>query len=117
MGNELLGFPQIAPPVYPLNEDWEDVGISNGFEDGTEQSRARFTRSRGTWVLHWTALKDSDYQTLMNFWRKDVKGKSQLFNWTHPITGIIYTVRFVEKKPFELVAPGIWSGEITMREG
>ena len=112
----LLEFPSIAPPVFPLDEDWEDVGISAGFEDGTEQSRAKFTRSRGIWVLRWTALKEADYQELMSFWVKEAKGKGETFQWNHPVSGVLYKVRFVEKKAFQQVAPGIWSGEITIRE-
>jgi hypothetical protein len=116
MSGITIEFPDIARPVFPLSEEWEDIGISNGFEDGTEQSRARFTRSRGKWVLTWTALSDPDYQKLMNFWRFTVKGKSAAFNWTNPVGGRTHTVRFLEKQPFKYVAPGFWSGEVTIRE-
>lgn len=112
----MLFFPKIAPPVFPLIEDWEDVGISAGFEDGTEQSRPRFTRSRGTWTLRWTALNDDDYQRLINFWRYEAKGRSNSFIWTNPITGEDFVVRFVEKKEFQKISPRFWSGEITIRE-
>ena len=111
-----LFFPSIAPSVFPLIEDWEDIGISAGFEDGTEQSRPRFTRSRGTWTLHWTALPDADYQTLIKFWRDEAKGCSNSFVWTHPISKKDMVVRFVEKKEFQKNAPSFWSGEITLKE-
>ncbi|TCL76816.1 hypothetical protein EDC14_100198 [Hydrogenispora ethanolica] len=109
-------FPAIAAPVYPLTEEWEDVGIASSFEDGSEISRPRFTRSRGKWTLSWTALREADYQQLMTFWRDTARGKSMVFDWTHPVTGITYTVRFAEKQPFKNIAPGLWSGEVTLRE-
>ncbi len=111
-----LKFPDIAAPVYPLHEDWEDVGISAGFEDGTEQSRPRFTRSRGSWTLRWNALKNADYEELIRFWKEDAQGKSVSFTWIHPVTGVARMVRFVQKQPFQQVAPGVWSGEMTLRE-
>ncbi len=110
----LQPFPNIAPPSFPLEEDWEDVGISAGFEDGIEQSRARFTRSRGKWTLNWTAMTEEDYQALMLFWRETVKGKSASFNWTHPMTGETYEVRFIAKSSFKQIAPRIWSGDCSI---
>ncbi len=115
--SQTISFPNIAKPVYPLTEEWEDVGMTSDFEDGSQISRPRFTRSRGKWVLSWNALSDADYQALINFWRNTVKGQSLAFQWTHPVTGgAPYTVRFVEKQAFKNIAPGLWSGEVTLRE-
>jgi hypothetical protein len=119
MAEQNLQFPEIAKPVYPLDEDYEDIGLSAGFEDGAEQSRARFTRSRRTWTLRWTALSDADYQRLMDFWANQVKGNSMQFAWRHPLSAAdaaSYQVRFVEKKNFQLLAGNVWSGEVTLRE-
>ncbi len=115
--SQTIRFPDIAKPVYPLTEEWEDVGLISEFEDGSQISRPRFTRSRGKWVLTWNALPDADYQKLIQFWRDTAKGKSMAFDWTHPVTGgEPYKVRFAEKQSFKNVAPGLWSGEVTLCE-
>jgi hypothetical protein len=119
MDDQVLQFPDMAQPVYPLDENYEDVGLAAGFEDGSEQSRAKFTRSRRTWVLRWTALPDADYQVLMDFWCNRAKGKSEKFEWRHPLRASDAQpclVRFVEKKNFQLLAGNVWSGEVTLRE-
>lgn len=94
-------FPTIQKPSYPFNSKLEDISLQSQMEDGTVVSRARFTRSRETFTLTWTALPDADYATLRTFYKSTVKGGSEAFQWTYPtITGDSYsgqtfTVRFV----------------------
>ncbi len=116
MDMDPIVFPSIANPVYPLTEEWEDVSLTSGFEDGSTISRPRFTRSRGKWTLTWNALAEPEYQQLISFWKDTAQGKSQVFQWTHPVSGTVYTVRFDDKQPFKNIAPGWWAGEVSLRE-
>ena len=111
----MLVFPNIAPPHY-ITEDWEDVGIMSPMEDGSVISRARFTRSRGTWTIGWNCLSQADYAILMNFYRNQCKGVSEKFEWIHPITKQVYVVRMIGKEPFERLGVVGWTGEITLME-
>jgi hypothetical protein len=110
----MADFPVIRKPSS-IDEDWEDIGISSQMEDGAEVSRTRFTRSRGTWVLHWNHLSDTDYDQLMDFFKETVKGKAQKFNWTHPVSDEVYAVRFAQKDKFTRDTTH-WSGSVTLRE-
>lgn len=111
----LLVFPNVANPVYPLNEGRENPAISSQMENGIVVSRPRFTRIRKKWVLKWTALKTNEYQVLTDFWDK-VCGGSLEFQWTHPVTGVVYTVRFAGDINFHLASHDLWEGEITLQE-
>jgi hypothetical protein len=110
----MADFPNIGKP-NSIEEEWEDQGMSSRMEDGLEISRARFTRSRGTWVLHWNYLSDSDYDALMCFYKDTVKGKAEKFYWVHPVSALTYEVRFAEKNKFTR-DPMYWSGSVTLRE-
>lgn len=111
----LLVFPSIANPVYPLNEGRENPAISSQMENGIVISRPRFTRIRKKWILKWTALKNDEYQVLMNFWDQ-MCGGSQEFQWSNPITNVNYTVRFTGELNFQLASYDMWEGEITLQE-
>lgn len=92
-----LTFPSIEPPVYPLEEQYEDNSISSAMEDGTVTGRRKFTKSRTTWTLKWTALPDSDHTLLMDFIRKTVYFKSLSFAWTNPQTETTHEVRCIRR--------------------
>ena len=52
----MLVFPEIANPDYPFTLVPEDNSISSTFEDGTVQSRVKFTRSRDSYQLTWSNM-------------------------------------------------------------
>jgi hypothetical protein len=111
----LPSFPVIAPPIFPLEEDFPDQTISSTSEGGYRQSRPRTTRMPGTWKLKWNTLRDSDYQSLIEFWKAIAHGTAEQFTWQHPHTGMAYSVRFLSKPAFQLTEHG-WSGECTLEE-
>jgi hypothetical protein len=108
-------FPNVANPVYPLDEGRENPAISSQMENGMVISRPRFTRIRKKWILKWTALKNNEYQLLMNFWEQ-MCGGSQEFQWVNPVTGVSYIVRFTGEINFHLTSHDMWEGEITLQE-
>ena len=42
----MITFPEIRPPSYPIGMEVEDNSLRSNFEDGSMQSRVKFTRSR-----------------------------------------------------------------------
>ena len=80
-----LTWPGIRLPS-DLEENIEDPVIRTEFEGGVVQTRAKFTRMRGTWVLSWANLNGADYRTLRNFYRQ-TSGGALSFNWVHPREG------------------------------
>lgn len=109
-------WPDIKPPEYGTTEDVENTSLRSTFEDGTVQGRRKFTKSRRTWELKWTALPKADYLTLMDFLINTVHFSASAFLWTSPLDGKTYTARFSSKEPFETRTTGTVSGSITIRE-
>lgn len=95
--------------IYPANirlldaatfhEEFEDVALKPAeMEGGYVISRPRFTRApRRTWSFAYVEMKDADKLLLENHW-KLVKGRSNIFQWAHPISGDLINVRFGEMK-------------------
>lgn len=86
-------WPNIRLPSS-LEETTPDPAIRSEFEDGSVQTRPRFTRMRRRWTLSWANIHKTQYEELSNFYRSR-KGGSLSFTWTNPMNGGVYTVRFV----------------------
>ena len=81
---------------------------------GYVQSRAKWTRSRKVFELSWNAMSDADKETLETFFGDNIGGT---FTWTHPLSGISYTVRFVEDELLmQYVYVLEWQISITLEE-
>ncbi len=116
-------FPDIMQPSYPMRNRIEDPAILSKMENGIVVSRTKYTRSRETFILRWTALPAAHYNTLRSFFKDTVKGGGDTFEWTYPAvagdpySGRVFTVRFTGGDiEFELSAPGRYSGELTIQE-
>lgn len=119
-------FPDIMPPITP-DEEPEDPGISTKMENGLVVSRPRFTKSRLTFPLVWgddqdNPLTTAEKTTLLNFYMNEVKGSSQIFEWTcnaknSSFYGQTFKVRFTGGEPkFSEISPGFWSCSLTIQE-
>ena len=108
-------FPTIAKPSYPIDCETEDPVIAAGFENGSEQTRARFTRMRRRFALRWPALTNAQRETLNAFYVAR-KGGSEAFIWTDPYDSTAYTVRFDGTIKEIQINPEMWNVEITLRE-
>lgn len=117
----MANFPDIMLPKYPFKEKLEDPSISSKQENGLVISRPRFTRMRSTFTLSWTALPEVDFATLRTFYRS-VYGGSNSFTWVYPTiagdeySGRSFTVLFNGELDFDLAAPGLYSGSVTLQE-
>lgn len=117
-----INFPtSIDPPAWPFDCEYEDNSIISKFEDGSQQSRRKFTRSRRKWTLKWKYLPREQYMTLMNFISKTVSFSARSFNWvnadslddTNPETVI---VRVTKVGKWTNDAMHYWSGSIELTE-
>ncbi len=79
-----INFPSTIPaPAYPFECEYEDNSIISKFEDGSQQSRRKFTRSRRKWTLKWNMLTRTEYLALMKFISETVYFSAKPFNWVN----------------------------------
>ena len=120
MTSDKLYFPEITMPMYPLEEAYEDTSITSKFEDGSMQSRSKFTRSRAEWTLKWEYLPNDEYKELVDFVKNKAKFAAQDFYWKHngalTIDDDKVHVRITKFEKWSLSVPGYWSGTITFTE-
>jgi hypothetical protein len=94
------------PDVENWDEEQEDPGISTQMEGGYVVSRARYTRTpRKIFTFALIDAPNSDKVALQTFW-DTVKGSSDAFEFTHPISAVVYNVRFGEKPKYKITGPG-----------
>ena len=110
-----MNFPTIPNPEYPFKVEHEDNSITSKFEDGTVQSRLKFTKSRKTWTLKWNGMSQTNYNTLENFIVNSAKHAANVFNWTNPINDTVYQVRCI-KFDSEMAFINNWNVEIQLQE-
>jgi len=102
-------FPNIQKPSYQYEVTPEDPGISTQMENGSVISRARFTKSRLTYLYHWNGMPDADKVTLLDFYQNTVKGSSQICTM-YDIDGRITSLKCSKS------APNHWAVELTFQE-
>lgn len=114
-------FPDIALPNQTYDETPEDCGISSKMENGSVVSRARFTKSRLTFVLNWSAMSATDKDVLLDFYRNTIKGTASIFTWVHPdptssFYNVVFNVRITSPPKFTKVTHERWSTSLTLQE-
>lgn len=78
-----------------FQEESENTVIQpSNTEGGYTLTRPKHTRRpRRTFMFKHVDLTEAERVTLQNFWDTH-KGGSLAFNWTHPVTLVVYNVRF-----------------------
>ena len=117
----MISFPNISRPSYPLNIDTENNSLMSKFEDGTVQSRPKFTRSRRTFTVKWNGLPNKEYLILDKFIRETVKYSSETFSWVNPATyntdsEETLEVRIINVGKAEMSTLDMWDVELTLQE-
>ena len=117
-----INFPtNISAPAFPFECEYEDNSIISKFEDGSQQSRRKFTRSRRKWTLNYKHITRGEYLILMNFISQTVSFSARSFNWvnadslddTNPET---VEVRVTNVGKWTNDALHYWSGSIELTE-
>jgi hypothetical protein len=84
-------WPNISASDYGLDEEYYKPQIRTEFEGNYVQSRAKSTRARNRWALHWLYMTEAEFQTLKTFFNTN-QGLS--FTWVHPVTSVSYSCFF-----------------------
>jgi phage-related protein len=87
-------FPDITPD-YVLERVQETETDSSAAESGRERHTAgpSFVRPRNRFGLTFARRSDEEAMELLNFFKK-MQGANLPFQWTHPISGTVYAMRF-----------------------
>ena len=118
-----VNFPaSIDPPAWPFECEYENNSIISKFEDGSQQSRRKFTKSRRKWTLKWHHIPREQYITLMNFISQTVSFSARSFNWTNTDSvddqggAEVVEVRITNVGKWTNEALHYWSGTIELTE-
>lgn len=84
----------IRNPDYPLDEQLADPTLRSEYEDGSQQTRPKFTRIRKIFTVEWNSLPDTEKELLVDFYCNTVKAGAEAFDWMDPVSGKQYAVRF-----------------------
>lgn len=99
----MADFPTLTKePSFPLPEEKEDTTIKSKSEAGYVQTRRRFTRERMSFAVKYEMLPNADKDAIGDH-VDGVYGGVSSFNWTHPITGTAYVMRYDKRPKFEPV--------------
>jgi len=107
-------FPTLSKKPASIIPIPEDAGLATDMSDGYAVSRARFTRSRLTFSVTYTALSYSDLEKIIDFYRETIYGTALAFNWTNEdpnskYYNTIFTVRMTELGEPSFTQPHWWS--------
>jgi len=75
--------------------------IQSQAEDGKVISRGRFTGTKKEWDVEYNLLTEAD-KTLLETLQNTVNVSGDVFNWTHPKTSVIYSVRLTDPIRFSI---------------
>ena len=116
-------FPtNIKDPAFPFECEYENNSIISKFEDGSQQSRRKFTRSRRKWTLKWNHIPREHYLILMNFIANTVSFSAKSFNWTNTDSlddqggAEVVEVRVTNVGKWTNDAMHYWSGTVELTE-
>jgi len=99
----MTDFPSIRTSDWTLfKERPMKKQLRTPFEAGYVQSRAKHTVAKMEFIIGWEWMTRAQYDTLETFFESNQGGS---FNFTHPITGSVYVVRFSEEDGFPEVEP------------
>jgi hypothetical protein len=94
-------------PNYPIEEGRESTSIKSKMESGYVLTRARFTRQRLNFKLSYSLLSNTNKLSL------EAHMVSVLditpFNWTHPVSGVTYSVRYQSVPQFQYMQYQRWN--------
>ena len=117
----------LGTPVYLVwNPEWiPDFVFVQSFEFdtlvtniniGPERRRARRTLSVGIFKLNFSNISKALSTSIYSFYI-DSRGPFRPFQWTNPVDGITYTVRFLENSlKREEIGEDLMNMEVTLRQ-
>lgn len=101
-------------PAFDIPVATENPALRSTFEDGSVQTRPKFTRQRRTWSLNLPALSKTKREILNAFYIT-TKGGSQSFTWTDTESEANVTVRFISFSETQKTT-GLWAVSVQIEE-
>jgi hypothetical protein len=98
----MADWPNIPAADFGTEEKVYKPCVRTPFDGGYSQSRPETTRAIRVFPLGWNSLSEADYQTLDAFF---IANQGGAFNWTHPVTSVVYSCRFLSD-----VLESTWAG-------
>jgi hypothetical protein len=111
----MADFPTLSiNPSYPIGETREDSAIVTEFDAGYDQSRAKYSRVRYIFTINYKLIPSAD-KTLLTTFITTVNGRADAFNWTHPQSSTVYSVKFNKIPEFQYVAYNYYDCNFTVK--
>lgn len=85
-------------PTLVFDETSEHDTIVSETNSGFKISKPRYSRTLKSFRVVYNYVKNSVYIEVDDFFNNSTIGKALFFNWTHPITNVVYVVRFNQDK-------------------
>jgi hypothetical protein len=98
-------YPDVPGLTFPMRESFFKPKVRMDFENGTVQSRARFTRGKKRFGLKYEKIDPVDCETLRAFF--DARG-GESFSFRHPLTGKTYICIFSDDDFDSSLVVGNW---------
>jgi hypothetical protein len=113
----MIFFPDLPDPSYPCEEELQENVLRSETENGYVVTRVKFTRQRQKFPrVHWRTMVKEDWLELLDFYKNTTASGSLMFSWIHPLTEVIYTVRFTEPPKATLVEANYYQVSISLEE-
>lgn len=71
-----------------------DPTLRTEFENGIVETRSAFTTVPDEWTIKHTQLSNTNKLSVETMYKTTTSYGSLVFDWTHPITATVYSVRF-----------------------
>lgn len=98
-------FPEMPyNPDVTLKESLEDSTIRTKTESGYVITRRRYSKTRRSWEVSYSFIPQTFKDALYTFINEEVMEGALPFFWTHPTTGVVFTVRFTQLPEFAYAA-------------
>lgn len=98
-----------------LDEGFIEPWVNDDASVGAPRRRARFTRMLKTFSFT-MELTDDQAATLRTFVNTTSENGVLDFNWTHPVTAVVYEVRFSRMPSIRHVTYNHWSASVETEE-
>lgn len=103
--------------IGTIREGYVPAYVNDAAAVGAARRRKVFTRTLRTFSFT-TRMTDAQAAILRTFIATTTDGGVIEFNWTHPVTSVVYEVRFAgdELPSIEDVTKGVWDATISLEE-
>lgn len=112
-------FPStIRKPSYGITPEWDRPVLESPFEDGSVQSRVKYTKGRDAYTIPWEHITQAEFDTLEEFYKTTTAFGSVPFTFELPkaVGTKTITCRFVEKPTATLSSYDSWKVSIKVQE-